>query len=74
MFDSTIIIRQDANALDKLLSIEQHDLGRSSFNQKKNGSQLILEVKAEDAIAFKTVMNTLAKIFIVWEKTKNLEA
>jgi len=72
MYQSTIIIREDVDALEKLLGPEQKDLGRSSFTVKKAKDQLILEIIADDSTAFKTVMNTLAKIFAVWEGTKRI--
>jgi hypothetical protein len=74
MYQTTIIIDHDIDALEKLLAPEQKDLGRSSFTAKKDTKKhtLILYVKAEDATAFKTVMNTLAKIFIIWEAAKKI--
>jgi tRNA threonylcarbamoyladenosine modification (KEOPS) complex Pcc1 subunit len=73
MYESTISINKDVNELERLLEPEQKDLGRSSFIVSKKGKTLSLQVKAEDATAFKTVMNTLAKIFAVWEKSKGIK-
>ena len=72
MYQSTIIIKKDIDALENLLGPEQKDLGRSSFTVRKTKDQLLLEVVADDAIAFKTVMNTLAKIFVAWEGAKRI--
>ena len=72
MYQSTIIVKQDIDALEKLFSPEQRDLGRSSYSMVKKKNELIFNVNADNAIAFKTVMNTLSKIFIVWEQTKKL--
>jgi len=69
MYRATIVIDHDIDALESLLGPEQKDLGRSSFNVKKTKIGLVLDVSCEDASAFKTVMNTLAKIFAVWEGT-----
>lgn len=71
MYQSTITIDHDIDALEKLFKPEQKELGRASFTVKKDG-KLIISVKARDAVAFKTVMNTLAKIFAVWEGTRRL--
>ena len=71
MYIATITIDHDIDALAKLLEPEQKDLGRSTFQVDKD-STLIIKVNADDANAFKTVMNTLAKIFAVWEGTKRL--
>ena len=72
MYQSTIIIKDDIDALERLLGPEQKDMGRSSFSVKKTKEGLLLSINADDATAFKTVMNTLAKIFAVWEGTKRL--
>jgi len=72
MYQSTIIVKQDIDALEKLFAPEQRDLGRSSYSMVKKKNELIFNVNADNAIAFKTVMNTLSKIFIVWEQTKKL--
>jgi tRNA threonylcarbamoyladenosine modification (KEOPS) complex Pcc1 subunit len=72
MYTSTIIIDHDIDALDKLFASEDKNLGRSSFNISIRDDKLLVDVKADDAVAFKTVMNTLAKVLIVWEKSQAL--
>lgn len=59
--------------LEKLLSVEDKNLGRSSFSYKKDKKKLLIEMKAEDATALKTVMNTIAKILVVWEKSRVIQ-
>ena len=73
MYSSTIVITHDVDALDKLFASEDNDLGRSSFKITKETDKLTINIMAEDAVALKTVMNTIAKILIVWEKTKALK-
>lgn len=73
MYTSTIVIDHDIDALMSLLASEDTHLGRSGFNARKEDPGLIIEIHAEDATAFKTVMSTLAKIFIVWEKTASIK-
>ncbi|GIU69694.1 MAG: hypothetical protein KatS3mg002_0930 [Candidatus Woesearchaeota archaeon] len=73
MYTSSLIIDKDIDELEKLLSIEDKDLGRSSFSINKKNDQLIIEMKAEDATALKTVMNTIAKVLLVWEKSKSIK-
>ena len=74
MYTSTIIVKHDIEALEKLFLPEQKDLGRSSYKIRKDlkKHELIFEINADDATALKTVMNTLSKVFIVWEKTSVL--
>jgi len=72
MYKSKITIDNDAESLELLFKSEQKDLGRSSFKVNRKGNLLNIDVTAEDAVAFKTVMNTLAKIFAVWEGTKRI--
>lgn len=72
MYKSKIIIDHDAEYLDRLLSVEQHDLGRSSFEHQRKGKELVLDIRADDATAFKTIMNTLAKIFSIAERSRSI--
>jgi hypothetical protein len=73
MYQSTIIIKHDIDEIEKLFMPEQKDLGRSSFTVKKIKNELVFDIKADDATALKTVLNTITKIFIVWDKTKQLK-
>jgi hypothetical protein len=68
MYHSTIVIANQ-KGLEKLFAAEDKTWGRSSYTVKKVKDTIVLDVVAQDAVAFKTVMNTLAKIFIIWEKT-----
>lgn len=72
MYQSTIILNKDIDAIYKLFEPESKDLGRASYTIKKNKNQLVFDITAEDATALKIVMNTLSKIFIIWEKTQNI--
>lgn len=73
MYTSSLVIDTDIDSLERLLSVEDKDLGRSRFSYTKKGDKLFIEMVADDAVALKTVMNTLSKIFIVWEKSKVLK-
>ncbi len=70
MYNSSLIIDKDIDVLERLLSVEEKDLGRSSFSYRKKDDKLFIEMNAQDATALKTVMNTIAKVLIVWEKSK----
>jgi tRNA threonylcarbamoyladenosine modification (KEOPS) complex Pcc1 subunit len=73
MYTSSLTIDTDIDALEKLLSVEEKDLGRSSFSYKKKDNKLFIEMNADDATALKTVMNTIVKVIIVWEKSRNIK-
>lgn len=73
MYNSSLTIDKDIDVLVKLLSVEEKDLGRSSFSYKAQDDKLFIEMTASDATALKTVMNTIAKVLIVWEKSKALK-
>jgi len=67
------MIDKDIDALVKLLDVEDKDLGRSSFSFRKKDNKLFIEMNADDATALKTVMNTIAKVLIVWEKSEAIK-
>lgn len=73
MYTSSLVIDKDIDALFRLLNVEDKHLGRSSFTFKKDNDKLFIEMKAQDAIALKTVMNTIAKVLIVWEKSRTVK-
>ena len=72
MYQSTIIVSTDIDAIEKLFIPEDKELNRSKYSITKNKKQLIFEIEAEDATALKTTFNTITKVLIVWEKTRNL--
>ncbi len=73
MYTSSLIIDKDIDALLRLLNVEDKDLGRSSFSYRKEDDKIFIEMNAQDATALKTVMNTIAKVLIVWEKSKAVQ-
>jgi len=72
MYQSTIIVDKDIDAIEKLFIPEDRELNRSKYSITKNKKQLIFTITAEDATALKTVFNTITKVLAVWEKTQNL--
>jgi tRNA threonylcarbamoyladenosine modification (KEOPS) complex Pcc1 subunit len=73
MYNSSLVIDSDIAALERLLGAEEKDLGRSSFSYEVRDDKLFIEMHAQDATALKTVMNTIAKVLIVWEKSRDLK-
>ena len=72
MYQSTIIVSKDVDAIEKLFIPEDKELNRSSYSITKNKRQLIFDIHAEDATALKTAFNTITKVLTVWEKTQTL--
>ena len=72
MYQSTIIVNEDIDAIEKLFIPEDRALNRSKYTVVKNKKQLIFNIEAEDASALKTAFNTITKVLTVWEKTKTL--
>ena len=69
MYTASITLKRDVDALKKLLDVEEKNISRASFDVRKKGKNLLIEINADDAVALKTVMNTITKILIVWEKS-----
>jgi len=72
MYQSTIIVNKDIDAIEKLFIPEDKELNRSTYTITKNTKQLIFTITAEDATALKTAFNTITKVLLVWEKTQAL--
>ena len=72
MYQSTIIVSKDIDAIEKLFVPEDKELNRSKYTITTNKKQLIFHIEAEDATALKTAFNTITKVLLVWEKTKTL--
>jgi tRNA threonylcarbamoyladenosine modification (KEOPS) complex Pcc1 subunit len=72
MYQSTIIVSKDIDAIEKLFTPEDKELNRATYTITKNKQQLIFNIHAEDAIALKTAFNTITKVLTVWEKTQVL--
>ena len=69
MYQSTIVIDKDIDAIEKLFVPEDKELNRATYTITKNQKQLILKITADDATALKTAFNTITKVLMVWEKT-----
>jgi tRNA threonylcarbamoyladenosine modification (KEOPS) complex Pcc1 subunit len=72
MYTTIITIDHDIDLLEQLFQAEDKDLGRSSYKLSKKNNLLQLEVIAKDAIAFKTAVNTIAKVLQIWEKSTKI--
>jgi tRNA threonylcarbamoyladenosine modification (KEOPS) complex Pcc1 subunit len=72
MYQSTITVSKDIDAIEKLFISEDRELNRAKYTITKDKKQLIFNIHAEDATALKTAFNTITKVLLVWEKTKTL--
>ena len=72
MYTATVTVDHDSPALEQLFLVEEKSFGRSSYTTTIQDHQFICTISADDATAFKIAMNTIAKIFTVWEKSKSL--
>jgi tRNA threonylcarbamoyladenosine modification (KEOPS) complex Pcc1 subunit len=72
MYQSTITVTEDIDAIEKLFIPEDKELNRAKYTITKNKKQLIFNINAEDATALKTAFNTITKVLTVWEKTETL--
>jgi tRNA threonylcarbamoyladenosine modification (KEOPS) complex Pcc1 subunit len=72
MYQSTIIVTKDIDAIEKLFMPEDKELNRSKYSITKNKKQLVFNIEADDATALKTAFNTITKVLTVWEKTTNI--
>ena len=67
-----IITVNDARLHDVVMPDLQVDK-RCSVTSKKKDSETVFEIVAEDAVALRASMNTLAKAFIIFEKTGKIK-
>ena len=74
MYQSTIIVDEDIDSIEKLFIPEDKELNRAKYTLKKDNSkkQLIFNITANDAVALKTAFNTITKVLLVWEKTREI--
>jgi tRNA threonylcarbamoyladenosine modification (KEOPS) complex Pcc1 subunit len=72
MYESTIIIKKDIDAIYKLFASEDRELNRSAYTLTKSKKELLFNITASDAIALKTAFNMITKVLAVWENTKKI--
>jgi len=75
MYQSTLIVSKDIDAIEKLFIPEDKELNRAKYTIKKDSSRkkLIFDITADDATALKTAFNTITKVLLVWEKSSALK-
>jgi len=74
MFSSTIELKgtkEDLSAYFAALEPEESESGGRASYKLKLGKTLVIEIKAEDATAFRAVTNTIVGLISVVEKSIN---
>ena len=72
MYQARIVVREGAGEIERLFEAEEKEIGRASYQLKKDRKELIFHIDAPDATSLKAAMNTIAKVLIVWERTEAL--
>ena len=72
-YTAQIIAKKDIH-LEKIFQAEEKNLqnNRSRYEVKKSGDKVRFEIEAEDAVALKAALNSIAKVLQVHEKTSGV--
>jgi tRNA threonylcarbamoyladenosine modification (KEOPS) complex Pcc1 subunit len=73
MYHATITADKDASALEELFKSEDKNIGRASFSVEKCDEKIIISLQAQDAVALRAVVDSVAKTLIIWEKGSSLK-
>ena len=64
---------EESGSLYECLNPEQMDFDRSSFDIKQDGSKVIINIQAKDAVALRATINSFTQLIAVYEKAGKLE-
>lgn len=68
-YEAVILVHKDPGLIAKCFGPEQKNIkNRSQYTVKKNKNNVEFKIKAKDAVALKTVMNSIIKMLEVIEK------
>jgi tRNA threonylcarbamoyladenosine modification (KEOPS) complex Pcc1 subunit len=68
-----IKIKEDPGKIyDHLLPETKGKRERSHFTLRKTDTEVIIEVKAKDAVAFRATMNSITQLLAVFQKVKRI--
>ena len=72
--DGTIKVLGDSKNLKKLFLSEKRDSknDRAKYSTSIKGEEFIIHIQAEDSTAFRAISNSILKLIIVYEKTKEV--
>ncbi len=68
---ATLNISNSAKALKKLFETERSELknDRASYSFKAVKNDFLIIIKADDATAFRAILNSVSKLISIYEKT-----
>lgn len=70
MLNATISVDDRAKVIGKCFAAEDRDIkGKASYAVKSQKGRAVFEIKAEDSVALRTVLNSITKMLTVIEKT-----
>lgn len=58
--------------LEDLFAAEDHDIGRASYTYRKEEDELVFTIRADDAVAMRTILNAITKLLSIWEKSDSV--
>ncbi len=72
-YRDTIRVKDDPELVyNAFLPDNNRELERAKYSVKKEGSEVVFEISASDAVAFRAFMTSLTKMLAVIEKTKKI--
>lgn len=72
-YSAEIRIREEPDKIyDYLLPETESKRDRSNFTLKKGDKEVIIDVKAKDAVAFRATINTITQLLSVFQKVKEV--
>lgn len=69
---SSVITLPFEKPLLTLFETEQFRHPRASYSVRRDGEELVIEVRAEDATALKTAVSSICRVVTVFEKARGL--
>ena len=72
-YTAEIKIKEDPDKIyDHLLPETKGKRERSHFTLRKTGKEVVIEVEAKDAVAFRATMNSITQLLSVFQKVKEI--
>lgn len=74
MYETIIKVKDPDSKLEKVMELDDKEFTnkRAKYELKKEGSDLKIVVDAKDAVALRSILNTISKILDTYEKTSSI--
>ena len=72
-YEAEIIVREDPDTAYKCLLPDKISRERSTLDIRKSESELIITIKAKDAVAMRATINSVTQILAVCRKMKGIK-